>query len=387
MSEGSRHARAAADSGPAVKTYRLVWWTTSILLALLGTAGAIVSWSVATALIIFGCAALMTTSVITSLTLPEDASLRELRTTATNTMLIAFATVALCGFVGILGVAALPVLAIMAAASPPAVAFCLTKLQPEARDHQSGVEPSVVAEPTVTTDGSGTPAASERMVEDLDDAALGRVWRASYWALRDASSTRERMQIVEARQGYLDELERRHQVAVARWLESEARPCGDPIKYLADSAGADEVPANHRQEVMADEAQALLVQLQDTDRTVAEEEADVRGRTAIDRDGQEIGEIDELLIDPDQRKVRFLQVTSGGFLGIGERTFLIPVDAVTGVDEDKVAVEQDREHVAGAPVYDPELEDKPDRGFYEGIYGYYGYAAYWQPGYRYPRFP
>lgn len=138
---------------------------------------------------------------------------------------------------------------------------------------------------------------------------------------------------------------------------------------------------------MAAERHPVLVRLKDTDLVVAGEDADVRGRTMVDKDGQEIGKIDGLLVDPDEQQVRFLQVGSGGFLGIGEDKQLVPVDAVTAVEEDTVRIDQDREHVAGASVYDPKLEVPPEPDYVEGLYGHYGYLPYWSAGYRYPDYP
>ncbi len=128
-----------------------------------------------------------------------------------------------------------------------------------------------------------------------------------------------------------------------------------------------------------------LVKLGDTNLTVASSEEDIRGRTVVDRNGEEIGHIDALLMDDHESKVRFLQVASGGFLGIGEQTFLLPVDAITRVTRDQVVVDQTREQVAQAPVYDPNLVY--DRDYYGELYGYYGYAPYWGPDYAYPTYP
>lgn len=138
---------------------------------------------------------------------------------------------------------------------------------------------------------------------------------------------------------------------------------------------------------MADNDPVELMRLKDTDLMVAGDGADVRGRTAVDRNGQELGEIDDLFIDADEQKVRFLQLASGGFLGIGEKKSLVPVDAVARVEEDRVVIDQERAKIAGAPAYDPRLKEIPDPDFYEGLYGYYGYPPYWTPGYMYPRYP
>lgn len=136
---------------------------------------------------------------------------------------------------------------------------------------------------------------------------------------------------------------------------------------------------------MADTSQAKLVKLADTDLTVRDKEEDIRGRDVVDASGQDIGKVDALLIDETESKVRFLQVASGGFLGIGTETSLIPIEAITKIDSDHVHISQSREHVAGAPAYDPTLA--VDDTYYEGLYGYYGYTPFWGTGYAYPAYP
>ncbi|MBT2518309.1 PRC-barrel domain-containing protein [Streptomyces sp. ISL-90] len=122
-----------------------------------------------------------------------------------------------------------------------------------------------------------------------------------------------------------------------------------------------------------------LIKLSDSELSVATEEEEVRGRSVKDMAGQDLGRIEDLLIDPDERRVRFLVVGSGGFLGLGEQQSFIPVDAVSRVDEDVVTVDLTRENVAGAPAYDPDLVAEPS--YLEDIYGYYGFVPFWGPGY------
>lgn len=120
-----------------------------------------------------------------------------------------------------------------------------------------------------------------------------------------------------------------------------------------------------------------LVTLRSSDLILADEADDVRGLTVVDARGDEIGEVDDLVVDEAERRVRFLVVASGGFLGIGETKRLVPVDAVTAV-EHQVHVEPSRETVHGTHEFDPELEPQPD---FESVYGQYGYAPFWAPGY------
>ncbi|GGS49021.1 MULTISPECIES: PRC-barrel domain-containing protein [Actinokineospora] len=130
---------------------------------------------------------------------------------------------------------------------------------------------------------------------------------------------------------------------------------------------------------------ATLVRIGDTDLTLANPDDDVRGRAVFDRKGEEVGSVDGLIVDEDERRVRFLEVASGGFLGIGQQKVLVPVDAVTAVGQDDIRIDQDREHVVGAPVYDPDLT--VERTYADDLYGYYGYVPFWGAGYMYPGFP
>lgn len=129
-----------------------------------------------------------------------------------------------------------------------------------------------------------------------------------------------------------------------------------------------------------------LISLSDSDLTVANPDDDVRGRKVLDRNREEIGSVDDLLLDDQDHKVRFLRVNSGGFLGIGQDTTVIPIDAITRIDKDHVHLDQTRENVSKAPRYDPALV-QDDPGYWGGVYGHYGFAPYWGPGYVYPGYP
>lgn len=131
---------------------------------------------------------------------------------------------------------------------------------------------------------------------------------------------------------------------------------------------------------MAGDATALI-DLEETDLTVADPAEDVRGRRVVDRNGKEAGDVDGLLIDEEERRVRFLQVGSGGFLGLGKKTRLIPVNAVTRVAEDDVHVDTTLDDIAMSPAYDPDLTTLPRFGDY---YDHYGLPPYWAPGYVAP---
>jgi sporulation protein YlmC with PRC-barrel domain len=96
-----------------------------------------------------------------------------------------------------------------------------------------------------------------------------------------------------------------------------------------------------------------LVRLGDSDFVPANPENDIRGKDVYYAEGQRIGSVGDLYIDRHERAVRFLEVGTGGFLGIGEKRFLVPVEAVVEVAEDRVTIELGRtEKVDGPTPFD-----------------------------------
>jgi sporulation protein YlmC with PRC-barrel domain len=99
-----------------------------------------------------------------------------------------------------------------------------------------------------------------------------------------------------------------------------------------------------------------LIRLGDSDFVPANPEDDVRGKDVYDAEGQRIGSVGDLYIERKEREVRFLEVGAGGFLGIGEKRFLVPVEAVVEVTDDRVTIEPDRtERVAGPSPFDTKV--------------------------------
>ncbi len=115
-----------------------------------------------------------------------------------------------------------------------------------------------------------------------------------------------------------------------------------------------------------------LIRLSDSDLILEDQTQDVRGLDVYDTNGEEIGTVEGLYVDEEERKVRFLDVAAGGFLGLGEKNLLIPVEAVREVNEDGVVVDKSREKVAGSPPFDTSVV--PQAPYQRDIYDYYGYT-------------
>lgn len=74
-------------------------------------------------------------------------------------------------------------------------------------------------------DPAGAPPGAARATADIS-------WSESYVALHRARTPDERLAIVVARQAYLDDLEARDAAGFRSWLQSGARPVGNPERPL-----------------------------------------------------------------------------------------------------------------------------------------------------------
>jgi sporulation protein YlmC with PRC-barrel domain len=109
-----------------------------------------------------------------------------------------------------------------------------------------------------------------------------------------------------------------------------------------------------------------LVKLDDFEGELEEPWQEAKGRKVIDKNGDEVGTVDELYIWEGPSTVHLIKVSGD------ERSFLIPVHAVNNADEDSVALEQGKDKLMASPEFEP--EDVPDPETRHATFDYYGYT-------------
>jgi sporulation protein YlmC with PRC-barrel domain len=98
--------------------------------------------------------------------------------------------------------------------------------------------------------------------------------------------------------------------------------------------------------------------------------------------GDTLGDVKELMIDLDTGRIAYAVLSFGGFLGMGDKLFAIPWEALTlDTDEHAFILDVDTETLENAPGFDK--DNWPDNAMYEAgwlldVYDYYGYAPYWR---------
>ena len=115
-----------------------------------------------------------------------------------------------------------------------------------------------------------------------------------------------------------------------------------------------------------------IVKLSSADFHLNEPWQDVRGFDVYDINGDKIGSVEDLYFDRETHVARFFDVSTGGFLKMGKKHLLIPVEEFTrdASEEDRVRVNHDRDKVLGSPEFD--LNVVPDINLQRSVYGYYG---------------
>lgn len=116
-----------------------------------------------------------------------------------------------------------------------------------------------------------------------------------------------------------------------------------------------------------------LVKLSKSDITLEPPQHDLRGRMLLESNDKEFGDIDDLYVDRDERKIRFLEVSTGGIMGIGKKHYLIPIEAVDDETPGAVHLSQSEETIKGSPEFDPHSESDPE--FQRAVYEHYGYTV------------
>jgi sporulation protein YlmC with PRC-barrel domain len=110
---------------------------------------------------------------------------------------------------------------------------------------------------------------------------------------------------------------------------------------------------------------------------LADPASDIRDRDVYDRDGQVVGTVSDVLVDPENGEVRLVEVTNGGgVFGLGRKSWLIPVEALTSGDPRTVYVERAREEIHAAEPYQT-AEGDEEEAQYAAAYAAYGVTPYW----------
>jgi sporulation protein YlmC with PRC-barrel domain len=103
------------------------------------------------------------------------------------------------------------------------------------------------------------------------------------------------------------------------------------------------------------------------------------GANVENANGDDIGEIKDMMVDARNERVRYVVLSHGGVLGIGDKLFAYPMSMVEtkGADSDKLVMNVNKEKLDKAPGFDRDKwPDFASNGKYSGqVDQYYGASA------------
>jgi sporulation protein YlmC with PRC-barrel domain len=96
--------------------------------------------------------------------------------------------------------------------------------------------------------------------------------------------------------------------------------------------------------------------------------------------GEDLGKIEDLMIDVQNGRVAYAVLSFGGIIGVGDKLFAIPWQALSlREDEHKFVLDVDKDTLENAPGFDkdnwPDMT-APDWG--ASIYRHYRVTPYWE---------
>ncbi len=99
------------------------------------------------------------------------------------------------------------------------------------------------------------------------------------------------------------------------------------------------------------------------------------GDDVVNAQNEDLGSIKEIMIHVPSGKIAYAVLSFGGLLGMGDKLFAVPWEALTlNEDNKQFILNIDKERIENAPGFDKDnWPDMEDPQFGSTIYGYYGY--------------
>lgn len=103
----------------------------------------------------------------------------------------------------------------------------------------------------------------------------------------------------------------------------------------------------------------------------------LEGDNVKNAEGENLGDIKDIMIDTTTGQVEYYVVSFGGFLGIGDKYFAVPPQAISADTEHHCMILNiDKERLKDAPGFDKDdWPDMADPSFRDQVYTHYGFEA------------
>jgi sporulation protein YlmC with PRC-barrel domain len=107
---------------------------------------------------------------------------------------------------------------------------------------------------------------------------------------------------------------------------------------------------------------------------------EITGTKVRNLEGENIGKIEEIVLDLDIGMIRYAVMSFGGFLGIGDKLFAVPWKSLQYSDaEGMFILDAHKDRLKNAPGFDKDRwPNLSDTKYGSTVHEYYGVPPWWQ---------
>lgn len=111
------------------------------------------------------------------------------------------------------------------------------------------------------------------------------------------------------------------------------------------------------------------------------------GNDVVNSVGDDLGKIEDIMLDVMSGRIAYAVLSFGGFLGMGDKLFAVPWSALTlDTDEKRFVLDVPKERLEKAPGFDKNhWPSMADRTWASEVHAYYEVSPYWEEEARDPR--
>lgn len=105
----------------------------------------------------------------------------------------------------------------------------------------------------------------------------------------------------------------------------------------------------------------------------------INGDSVVNPQGEDLGKIEDVVLDVDSGRVAYAVLSFGGFLGMGDKLFALPWSSLRLDPENhRFILDETKERLENAPGFDKSnWPNMGDRTWGRSIYKHYGREPYW----------
>ena len=107
--------------------------------------------------------------------------------------------------------------------------------------------------------------------------------------------------------------------------------------------------------------------------------SDFDDEKVVNAQGEDLGEIEEIMLDVRSGRIAYAVLAAGGFMGMGEKYFAIPWSALTlDTDQKCFVLDVSKDKLKNAPGFDKDhWPSMADQSWGSSVHDYYGSRPYW----------